>query len=80
MWAGFEYGYKETFRSACCGVYVEMDMKKWFETPSIQEEWLTHLWFYEKWISNSEKILDFQLSIRFKKVNEITETSIKSKL
>lgn len=22
MWAAFEYGYKETFRSACCGVYV----------------------------------------------------------
>lgn len=22
MWAAFEYGYKDSFRSACCGVYV----------------------------------------------------------
>ena len=37
MWAGFEYGFNTTFRSACCGVYVEVDMKKWFG-----------VWFYEK--------------------------------
>jgi hypothetical protein len=30
MWAAFEYGYKDTFRSACCGVYVEIDLTKWF--------------------------------------------------
>jgi hypothetical protein len=30
MWAAFEYGFKETFRSGCCGVYVKIDMKKWF--------------------------------------------------
>lgn len=30
MWAGFEYGFGSTFRSACCGVYVEIDMKKWW--------------------------------------------------
>lgn len=29
MWAAFEYGFEKTFRSACCGVYVEMNMRKW---------------------------------------------------
>ena len=29
MWAGFEYSSGKTFRSACCGVYVEMDMAPW---------------------------------------------------
>lgn len=29
MWAGFEYGYNQTFTGACCGVYVEMDMSRW---------------------------------------------------
>ena len=27
MWAAFEYGYEDTFKSACCSVYLEMDMK-----------------------------------------------------
>ena len=31
MWAAFEYGYGKDFRPACCGVYVEMDMKLWFK-------------------------------------------------
>jgi len=30
MWAAFEYGYKDTFRSACCGVYIKIDLKPWF--------------------------------------------------
>lgn len=30
MWAAFEYGTKQTFKSACCGVYVEIDLKRWF--------------------------------------------------
>jgi hypothetical protein len=31
MWAAFEYSYGKDFRPACCGVYVEMDMKLWFK-------------------------------------------------
>jgi len=31
MWAAFEYNYGKDFRPACCGVYVEMDMKLWFK-------------------------------------------------
>ena len=39
MWAGFEYGFNDTFRSACCGVYVEMDMKKWLrQNRNLNEE------------------------------------------
>lgn len=34
MWAAFEYGSDKTFRSACCGVYVEIDMKRWFGQSS----------------------------------------------
>jgi hypothetical protein len=30
VWAGFEYGGNKNFRSACCGVYAEIDMKRWF--------------------------------------------------
>ncbi len=30
MWAAFEHGHKDSFRSACCGVYVEISLKKWF--------------------------------------------------
>lgn len=29
MWTAFEYGFNQTFRSACCGVYVEIDLKRW---------------------------------------------------
>jgi len=35
MWAAFEYGSKDTFRSACCGVYVKVDLKPWFGIKSI---------------------------------------------
>lgn len=33
MWAAFQYGKDDTFRSACCGVYVEIDMRSWFGLP-----------------------------------------------
>ena len=30
MYMGFEYGSGETYRTACCGVYIYVDLKKWF--------------------------------------------------
>lgn len=30
MWASFEYNFGKDFRPACCGVYLEIDMKLWF--------------------------------------------------
>jgi hypothetical protein len=34
MWAAFEYGFKETHRSACCGAYIEINLKEWFKGNS----------------------------------------------
>lgn len=34
MWAAWEYGANETFRSACCGVYVKIDLKPYFGITS----------------------------------------------
>jgi hypothetical protein len=30
MFVAFEYGEKDQYLTACCGVYVEMDMREWF--------------------------------------------------
>lgn len=30
MYAAIEYGEGDTYKTACCGVYVEMDMRRWF--------------------------------------------------
>ena len=30
MWVGFQYGSGHSFLPACCGVYVEIDMKDWW--------------------------------------------------
>jgi hypothetical protein len=30
MYLGFEYGVGDKYRTACCGVYVKMDMKEWW--------------------------------------------------
>lgn len=37
MWAAFEYGYKDTFRSACCGVYIKIDLKPWFGLSNLDQ-------------------------------------------
>ncbi len=30
MYVGFEYGSGKKYFTACCGVYVHVDMNKWF--------------------------------------------------
>lgn len=39
MYAAMEYGSGDNFRTACCGVYLNIDMKRWFaKTNEAQEE------------------------------------------
>lgn len=37
MWAAWEYGSNDTFRSACCGVYVKIDLKPYFGITETDE-------------------------------------------
>ena len=34
MYTGFEYGSEDSYRTACCGVYLKIDMTPWFSSHS----------------------------------------------
>ena len=39
MYAAMEYGSGDSYRTACCGVYLNIDMKRWFaKTTEAREE------------------------------------------